>query len=369
MRICIFYNGTDSSFEKDVNLEFSSNRNRFMAGEIISRLAHTVDCNESHVLQVNGVSDDSRFLGTALGVGLEQNVQFGKNFWVHRMSQSVDADNELIICGWSRGGITAMCLARAVSDYLNDKQVAINSWKIKVMAFDPVAGKGANWEGQRQWYQLDPRVTEYVGFYARHETTQGFETTIPSRASFDTKMTLIDVAAFHSSLVGSVTETPPKIPGMLTDYDRTAARVYRIVQMRAIKTLNDKDEWCIPFDKSRLKAWKDKINGLPAAIGLNSTEEISELRDRCRTHAIAFDKVRTTDYSGRGVFVGNNLLSRKWDKDIDIWRFLDQDNSFFTKGRILSQIATEAFINRGSSVGNFSCEMIDGGTETSQILT
>jgi hypothetical protein len=317
MRVCIFYNGTDSSFEKDANLE-SGQSNRFQAGEIISRLSHAVNCKESHVLQVNGVSGDSRYFGTVLGVGLEQNVQFGKDFWVHRMTQSTDISNELIICGWSRGGITAMCLARAVSDYLNDKQVAINSWKIKVMTFDPVAGKGCNWEGtaRKKWYILAPIVKEYVGFYAREELSPGFETTIPSRESEETKMTLIDVAGFHSSLVGSITETK-------NGNDDWAARVYGVVKNRALQALG---EWGVLFNDTFLDKWEDDI----VKLSRQKVGTSNEFRDRCASHDITYSILRGSNLyncvEGRGVFVGDNATSRQWIRTKTLEEFLKTDN-------------------------------------------
>jgi len=370
MRVCIFYNGTDSNFDHDISWDASDTTNRFRAGEIVSRLSHTVDYGQNQVLQVDGVGGMLNG-GTLLGMGLEANVQLGRRFWETRMRQlpSGSNGNVLIICGWSRGGITALCLARAVCDYLDSAGAANNSWEIKVMTFDPVAGKGANWEGSRPWYKLNRRVKEYVGFYAREELSPGFETTIPSRENVSTKMTLIDVASFHSSLVGSVTET---INGGV---DAAAARVYGKVKNRAMATL--KDDWKVPFDDLSLNRWESRISSLRQIRTVNTMIEAAELRERCAKHSITSN--RLIDGLGRGVFVGNNSSSRKWIRTSSLDDFLKMDNhvalgdgirNLHGQLPLIGQYigrAKELIIDKitpsGVSTENFSCEMIDGCTD------
>ncbi len=345
MRICIFYNGTDSNFDNDINWNYDET-NRFRAGEIISRLSHIVDFNKSQVLQVNGVgtSNESTLglgkvnLGTLVGSGIEENVQIGKRFWETRMRQSLPGTkNELIICGWSRRGITAMCLARAVCDYL-DQTPQSNSWKIKIMVFDPVAGIGTNYEGKRKWYELGSYVTEYVGFYAREEISPGFATTIPSRKSNKTKMTLIDVAGFHSSLVGSMTETT-----LNKSVDIRAAKIYRKVKNRALQTLCD--NWQVPLIKDLLNKWNIQIDKLARPNSNNSfnlSDDQSNLfRKSCAVHKIT-TRV-TTNSNVRGVYVGNNNNQRQWILTKNLYEFLMSKNetTYFDSSKQVTQTVTQ----------------------------
>lgn len=119
----------------------------------------------------------------------------------HRLLQSKRAKNQLgpvtkvNIIGWSRGGYTALKLAKAMSGRINAD--------VNIFAIDPVPGPG-NYD--EDTITLEANVKHYQGVYAMHETSDGFSAVIPKLAEGNetTELDLCGMPGYHASVVGNV---------------------------------------------------------------------------------------------------------------------------------------------------------------------
>jgi hypothetical protein len=362
MNICIFFNGTDSNFVDDVNLA-DSNNTRFRAGEIVSRFADAC-CkkDEQRVLQIDGVGGS--LTGTALGTGLEANVQKGLAFWRWQKADATRFQNKrriLTICGWSRGGITALCLARAVSE---EQQKLSNEekWDIKVIAFDPVAGKGCNIRGlNRKWYEFMSDVSEYHGFYAHDERTVGFATTVPCVVDGKKSgLVLYNTPGTHSVLVGNVLKSGSSSGNV----DRVGVATYRSVQEQAHQIFKG---WGVKFEQDKMKSWQVRLaevqryTGFGSADG-SSTEQLESFKAACQKARIFGASL--LDGNGRGVYVGGNTTERSWDPTVSLKDFLEGSNekNWFDFGG-----KTESKIDKLTSQRG-GCRCVDLGESVVSIL-
>jgi hypothetical protein len=125
----------------------------------------------------------------------------------------------LNIMGHSRGGILAMMLAHKVSGlqrrYSPTGDLVPESTRfsrINIMTFDPVPGnpdeiglldlRAHKFVKSHEYFSLSPKVSHYVGFYAKDERQNLFEAVVPHHTP-STKSWLLPLNGAHQTLVGN----------------------------------------------------------------------------------------------------------------------------------------------------------------------
>mgnify|MGYP001550917644 CR=1 FL=1 len=98
------------------------------------------------------------------------------------------------LIGWSRGGVTTHMLANKMFQTPSLKHIPV-----RIVAIDPVPGK---WNFQPHRTKLEANVHQYVGIYAQHEISAGFNPTIPETAPKTTRV-IIPIFGRHATVVGN----------------------------------------------------------------------------------------------------------------------------------------------------------------------
>ncbi len=107
-------------------------------------------------------------------------------------------DYTLNLVGFSRGGISTMMMARALTDESGWEFVK----KINILAYDPVPGGLDPIGALGNNLHLSDRVNQYVGLYAEHERTYQFEPVIPASELANATL-LVRVPGAHETMVGN----------------------------------------------------------------------------------------------------------------------------------------------------------------------
>lgn len=103
----------------------------------------------------------------------------------------------LNLVGFSRGGISALRVARFAAAYAGVK-------KINILAFDPVPGGLDPVAVQGQYFILDPKVNQYVGVYAEDERSYPFEAVIPKKTvGSATNLLVVRTPGSHETMMGN----------------------------------------------------------------------------------------------------------------------------------------------------------------------
>jgi hypothetical protein len=149
----------------------------------------------------------------------------------------------LNLVGFSRGGITALIVARAASekDYVK---------KINILAYDPVPGCDDPIKKFGNDFVLSSKVNQYVGVYADHERSFMFEPILPKKDSEDTKILMVRVPGSHETMVGNrqVFGHATLLPDLITTSD--LKHVNEIAATIAEQLLSSYEWGKVPFDAS-----------------------------------------------------------------------------------------------------------------------
>jgi hypothetical protein len=111
-------------------------------------------------------------------------------------------DYTVNLLGYSRGGVSALQMARVLSDDSNWPFVK----KINILAYDPVPG-GFDPIGRfGEDFVLSSKVKQYVGIYAEHERTYQFEPVIPHvpASNTETRVLLVRIPGSHETMAGNL---------------------------------------------------------------------------------------------------------------------------------------------------------------------
>ena len=155
----------------------------------------------------------------------------------HIMDANRNSPIILNILGHSRGGILAMMLAHKVSklqrryNSTGDLKPEYSKFlKINIITFDPVPGNpneiglfdniSHKFMKSHEYFKLSPRVSNYVGFYAKDERQNLFEAVIPHHTT-ETKSWLLALNGAHQTLVGNPRKDGHKYDPLASqDYSR-----------------------------------------------------------------------------------------------------------------------------------------------------
>ncbi|WP_038182165.1 hypothetical protein [Vibrio rhizosphaerae] len=390
MKLHVFYNGTDSNYERDFREE-----GRFIHGEIVSRFgkyAKDADGQINNVLRINGVGGSkggntvSSGLGTAFGVQMRSDVQAIVTFVMNTRTTMEAAlehghshDTELVVTmmGWSRGGIGCIYAAHMVSkvwtelDKFDRPSITLD---IKVVAMDPVSGLGTNvraldmgwldlaamsavtWLSSYthqfgetvvknlkllnsklvNWWELPEHVTEYHGFYAHDERSVGFATTMPSMTGLvnNRSFHLYGVPGTHSTLVGNLY---PYGGGKAAEDgapSQVGLHIYRSVVRKVAKLMHG---WHVEFHADYV-GWLQSLNineNLTIAVPHEITlEALAHYKSQAQLVSIVpsfLNPLNQKDVGpftdGRGVYIGGNKQDRKWRPASSLTQFMNESNS------------------------------------------
>ncbi len=385
MQLNVFYNGTLSNYEKDFQKE-----GRFIHGEIVSRFGFYTQkkaSEKTRVLRIHGVGsskDDgntiTNTLGALFGVRMRDDVQNIVKFVIEARktqwsSKSKDADLKVNLMGWSRGGIGCIYAAHMISlvwDSLEAEEKTNIKLSIRIIAFDPVSGLGTNFsaldmswtdtafeafhlalgiatkssiiqnlativKNLEKWWELPAHVTEYHGFYAHDERSIGFATTMPTMTGelYGRVFKLYEVPGTHSTLVGNLYPNGGATPAKDGTPDPVGLDIYRHVVQKVAAIL---EEWDVQFDAAIHEEW---LTPLGFKENLRLSKETKEqnpspsLEDYVNYKRLAqkvsitwFKSINTPGLTdGRGVYLGDNKLDRKWMAESTLTTFLSEQNT------------------------------------------
>jgi len=122
------------------------------------------------------------------------------------LKESAETDTLTVnLLGFSRGGVSTIFTAHAISALKDDAGPSIPNIKINILAFDPVPGviKPIEAYGADR-FRLSGYVNQYVGVYADNERTWLFEPIIPNKTISTTKTLLLRLPGAHETLVGNL---------------------------------------------------------------------------------------------------------------------------------------------------------------------
>ena len=391
MKLHVFYNGTDSNFDKDFKKE-----GRFIHGEIVSRFGYYAQAetnNRDKTLRINGVggSKDNTnkavsTLGTLFGVKMREDVAQIVAFVIKHRSALIAKnkkanpsaqDKTLVVTlmGWSRGGIGCIYAAHMLSKIWDEYEKSSPSnvvLSIKIIAFDPVSGLGTNmrainigwrdmasllcsvvlstldqkimdiavqnlektYQSIENWWELPEQVSEYHGFYAHDERSSGFATTIPAMVGNikDRSFHIYSVPGTHSTLVGNLYPNGGSTPAT----DNTASPVGLLIYRCMVKKIMDlMTNWGCEFDHSIDSDWlaplylDSEVN--PLVI---TGEALAQYKKQAQLVAIISKHLNPMNQhsapgitDGRGVYLGGNKQDRKWKPTSTLSEFMNEDNS------------------------------------------
>jgi hypothetical protein len=389
MLLSIFYNGTDSNYDKDFKKE-----GRFIHGEIVSRFGFYTQKkqeNQGRVLRMHGVGfskEDgnavTKGLGTVLGVRMRSDVQSAVKFVVEARQRQVagniksnkkDLKLTVTLMGWSRGGIGCIYAAHMISkvwNCLEEAEVSGITLDVRVIAFDPVSGLGTNvraldmgWDelalrvvftsladnkvsaiidnivdaigSLTNWWELPEHVTQFHGFYAHDERSIGFATTMPTMLgeAGNRVFKLYEVPGTHSTLVGNLYPNGGDKAAKDEAPDPVGLHIYRSVVRRAVKLLT---EWEVQFDDSIYANWLEPLGvgrnfQLANGVQVPTQEQLATYKTVAQETYITTNTNEVVDLSrigltdGRGVYVGGNTVDRKWQPESSLTEFLNEQNS------------------------------------------
>lgn len=162
----------------------------------------------------------SALLGKAdpnLGVRTWENIKLEALDAVNRVRQRHPSDTIILnLVGYSRGGISTMMVARAVSqpgyEFVR---------KVNILAYDPVPGGSDPVLAFGNSFLLSSKVNQFVGLYAEDERTHQFEPVVPKRepGNYTSKMLMVRVPGSHETLVGNRQEDGHSVLGPLLTRD------------------------------------------------------------------------------------------------------------------------------------------------------
>ncbi|UAA38001.1 hypothetical protein KIH87_15085 [Paraneptunicella aestuarii] len=356
MRLHVFYNGTDSNYDKDFRKE-----GRFIHGEIVSRFGYYAkninNQEQANVLRIHGVGGSktdgnivTNTVGTAFGVKMREDVQNICNFVMEardnlfranqqRQQNQRDLTLTVTLMGWSRGGIGCIYAAHMLSkiwDKVESEEDSGIDLDIKVIAFDPVSGLGTNiraldlgwtdiaimgaktWLSQgvtraknltesvytivknlTNWWELPEHVSEFHGFYAHDERSHGFATTMPTMLGDTDGRTfcLYEVPGTHSTLVGNLYPYGGAEAAQNGNADPVGLHIYRSVVSKVGKLLAG---WNVQLDASITQDWLQPLN-LNGNFGLGqivapSGDDLSEYKDHAQRISIVSDKLTSLNH-------------------------------------------------------------------------
>lgn len=390
MKLHVFYNGTDSNYDVDFEA-----KGRFMHGEIVSRFGYYAQQkHNSRVLRLHGVGGSkpdanvvTSIAGTLFGVKMREDVQHICNFVMearaklmleNKQQRQPDLKLEVMLMGWSRGGIGCIYAAHMLSkiwDKMESLAKSAIKLDIKVIAFDPVSGLGTNcrainlgwtdvsimavkaWLGKdleksivdilkemTNWWELTEHVSEFHGFYAHDERTQGFATTMPAMLGkpANRQFHLYEVPGTHSTLVGNLYPNGGAAPAVdgskppVNQPDAVGLYIYRSVVQKVGRLLTG---WGITLDDSITTDWLQSLN-LTATykaeqVGLPSVDALQQYKNAAQKTSIFLGVLSSalnhqnvpglTD--GRGVYLGDNAQDRKWPSNVSLTAFMNEQNT------------------------------------------
>lgn len=271
-----------------------------LKGEAVyERRDHTA--KEVELLEGAGVDVPTEDRSRILGLGTKkvpvrritpQELQ-AKKAEIQRASGDWDAIN---VIGWSRGAVTCHMFANALYE-----DEALQDIPVNVFAVDPVPGP-TNFTDERT--KLARNVVRYVGIFAMHEMTTGFNPVLPETHS-ETERTILAMPGRHGTLVGNA-----RVDGSSALPDTFTAPGI-IVRDLAEKFLT---RWGTPLEK-RLNL---------------SDQAVLEQYDAILARASAYDELKRHVYAGfapyedsvRWVGVGDDLTWTRFDHvdELDIGR-------------------------------------------------
>lgn len=377
MLLNVFYNGTDSNYNRDFQKE-----ERFIHGEIISQFgfyAQKVEENKSRILRIHGIGgskEDGNIatdkLGRLFGVRMRDDVQTIVKFVMKAKQEQLDnKDKEMTVTlmGWSRGGIGCIYAAHIISkmwDSIENPKNPDIKLDVRIIAFDPVSGIGTNvraldisWSetlfralvlasdlatknskividslfetfcNQTNWWELPEHVTQFHGFYARDERSIGFATTMPTMLGEigERVFNLYEVPGTHSTLVGNLYPNGGAEPATDGNPDPIGLIIYRDVVEEAHKLLS---AWGVTFDIS-IEEWLKPLREADKDLleaNMSLWGKYTEYRKQAQKIAITISPISVpllTD--GRGVYLGGNKQDRKWKPESTLTEFLREQNS------------------------------------------
>lgn|GEM_PF-3331530 len=213
----------------------------------------------------------------------------GFECWDYRLHEALDTNKEkdlfkimsanpnspiiLNILGHSRGGILAMMLAHKVSKLqrrYHSKGDLVAEYekfkKINIITFDPVPGNPdeiglydettQKFVKSHEYFNLSPRVSNYVGFYAKDERQNIFEAVIPHHSP-ETKVWLLALNGAHQTLVGNPRKDGHEYDkstsqdfsgrGLSSQLDESASDVAKVTNIIARELLKTKEWGSVKF--------------------------------------------------------------------------------------------------------------------------
>jgi len=364
MLINIFYNGTSSNYETDFEAS-----NTYPHGEIVSRFGHYVNeyykdrPTEGKVLRIHGLgtgkpdsSKTEQGMGDVSGLGMRDDVQSILEFVLATKKELEEQGKSnstlsVVLTGWSRGGIGCIYAAHMLSKLWTELKTNM-PLQIQLITFDPVSGMGTNFRALDmnwtdtflnalglyfgpqptkgafianilnklvKWWELPVQVKAYNGFYAHDERSREFATTMPSMTGdmSGRVYTLYEVPGTHSVLVGNYTlgSNDPVIRSTgLSIYNSVVQKVNEIMQQLGVKFAGAYRQWLSTLQK--------------AATSFTPT------LDNLKTFSLeAQQKYIITPHllptGGRSIYLGDNMLDRKWAPDVSLKEFLHESNKKF----------------------------------------
>ena len=165
--------------------------------------------HHKYIVNGAGTSPENNVFDLILEIFGQINPDIGIRNWENMRGEALlalglvhqnhpDDDVILNLVGFSRGGITALMVARAASDIGYVK-------KINILNYDPVPGGLDPVNSFDDDFFLSSKVNQYVGVYSQHERTYMFEPVIPLNdpGNTTTKRLMVRVPGSHETMVGN----------------------------------------------------------------------------------------------------------------------------------------------------------------------
>lgn len=391
MKLHIFYNGTDSNYDRDFQAA-----GRFMHGEIVSRFgkyAKDAPGQNNRVMRINGVGGSkggnkvASGVGTAFGVQMRADVQSIVSFVMDTrtamktsLANHTSDDTKLLVTlmGWSRGGIGCIYAAHMISkvwtalDKFDSAPIVLD---IKVVAMDPVSGLGTNMRAldigwldlalmtgavwlssytdqfgetlteslkliNKQlvnWWELPEHISEFHGFYAHDERSIGFATTMPAMTGLvdNRQFHLYGVPGTHSTLVGNLYPNgggaPVGVVGPVVA-SPVGLHIYRSVVRKVAQLMHS---WHVEFHTDYVP-WLLTLH-INEDLTLGDVPDITPEQYAHYKSCAQNTAITTTNplvkkdaiplTDGRGVYIGGNKQDRKWPPQKNIVEFMNEQNT------------------------------------------